>query len=93
MRLHPKGVEYYRLTLTTDPATGPTDWSASFDDGTTWTTAADVDGEAGWLIAGPDADTPGVARILPAGTTRPIVRHVDNPETIIRSAPPILVSR
>ena len=93
MRLHPKGVEYYRLGLTTDPATVTTDWAASFDDGDTWTTAADVDGLSGWLVAGPDADTPGTAVVLTTGTTRPIVRHVDNPETIVRTAPTIVVSR
>ena len=33
MRLHPQAVEYYKLGMTTEPTTTPTDWAASFDGG------------------------------------------------------------
>ena len=93
MRLHPQAVEYYKLGMTTEPTTTPTDWAASFDGGATWVTAVDLDGLSGWLVAGPDADTPGSATVLGTGMLRPLIRHVDFPETIVRVAPSIVVSR
>ena len=93
--LNRRSIEYYLLQIVTDPATTTTDWSASFDGGTTWTTAADIESVgqrwSGWLVAGPDASTPGTATVLPTGPTWPLVRHVDNPETIIRKSPLIYV--
>lgn len=94
MKLHPTAVEYYALEITVDqPDVAASEWQASFDGGTTWSTAVDVDGRSGWLLAGPEVASPGGAIVMPAGTTYPVVRLVDSPELVVRDAPAITVTR
>lgn len=91
MQLNRRAVEWYALEITTDPAV--TGWEASFDDGASWkaSTAVGTDGWSRWLVAGPDAATPGTAVVL-AATVRPLVRATENPEVVVRDAPRIYVS-
>lgn len=91
MRLHPLGVEYYKLTIATDPATSTTDWEASFDSGETWTAATDVDGASAWLVAGHDAESPDPSAIVLPTSARPLVRLIDNPEVVVRRASSIII--
>lgn len=83
--------EFYSLDVTTTPATTPTDWSASFDAGKTWTPAIDVDGHSAWLVAGRLADPTGAVATLRSGIN-PLVRLISNPEIVVRDAPPITVT-
>lgn len=94
MKLHPTGVEYYALTITSEPELTATDWQASFDGGTTWSTAVDVDGRSAWLLAGAEvASPPADAIVMALGTTYPVVRCVDAPEVIVRDAAAVTVTR
>ena len=88
MKLNPRAREWYALEITTSPAV--TSWDASFDGGTTWqsSTAVGTDGYFRWLVAGPQADPTG-ATVLKAGRTLPEVRATENPEIVVRDAPPI----
>ena len=82
--------EWMKLSITTEPATTPTDWEASIDEGTTWVSAQDVGGLSGWLVAGPDyagVSTPDFTTAL--GVVKVKVRLIDLPETIIAVAPRI----
>lgn len=90
MKLNTQGREYFGLDLTTSPATQPTDWEASFDEGATWHTAIDLfrDGVhwSAWLVQGVNAPTP---YPVPAPSTlthsvTPRVRLINNPEVIVR---------
>lgn len=90
MILSPQGREYYALTITTTPATQPTDWAASFDHGATWVTATAVDGNSAWLVAGASADPTGA--VVVRTKTSPLVRLLDNPEIVVRSAPTIEIA-
>ena len=87
MNLDRHGREYYKLTITTDPATTPTEWEASFDGGSTWVGATDVDGDASWLVEGPDAPPPVVGKVLAPGPVHPRVRLIEDPEVIVRRPP------
>lgn len=91
MQLNRQAVEWYALEITTDPTV--TGWEASFDDGTTWlaSTTVGTDGWFRWLVAGPDAPTPGSATVL-AASLRPLVRAVENPEVVVRDAPRIYLT-
>ena len=86
MRLHPTAVEWYPLEITTDPAVSA--WEASFDNGATWvaSTTVGTDGYSRWLVAGPDATSPGTAIVLPLGRTSPRIRATDSPEVIVRTS-------
>ncbi len=87
MTIDSHACEWLKLNIVTEPATGPTDWEATFDQEGTWITAQDIDGNSAWLIAGPDyagASTPDFTTNL--ASTRVKVRLVDNPETVIRVA-------
>lgn len=88
MQLKNSGREYYELTITTDVASIPTDWSASFDNGSTWFTAVNVGGKSAWLLAGPAAAI-GTAVFQLSKSVVPLVRLTANPEIIIRNAPEI----
>lgn len=90
MKLSPAGREWYALEVTTTPV--EVSWEATFDDGTTWEAFTPVgsDGYFRWLVAGPDATSNPAGTIeLPLGRTIPRIRTTDNPEVIIRDAPPI----
>jgi hypothetical protein len=78
--------EWFKLSIVTEPATTPTDWEASVDDGVTWEQAQAVDAVSGWLIAGP-AYTGGASPdfTVAAGDTRVKVRLVAAPETVIHT--------
>ena len=87
MTIDPHACEWLKLNIVTEPATGPTDWEASFDSEVTWVTAQNIDGNSAWLIAGPDyagASTP--AFTTAKKITRVKVRLIDDPETVIRYA-------
>lgn len=88
MILHRQGREYYALTITTSPTTQPTDWSASFDGGTTWSVATAVNGASAWLVAGATADATGAVAVL-SRSVNPLVRLTANPEIVVRDAPRI----
>lgn len=91
MKLDPAGCEWYKLEITTDPATIPTDWEASIDGGTTYETAVDVGGDPAWLTAGPDyVPGPTPTFVVTASRTHVKVRLIDNPETVIRSSAPAI---
>jgi hypothetical protein len=88
MELPRRGKEYYRLDIGTVPSLLPTQWSASFNDGTSWVPAINSDGKAAWLVAGPDcADTTGATLII--ADIQPLVQLLDNPEIVIRTPPAI----
>ena len=91
MHLRPDAREWYALEITTTPTV--TAWQASFDGGTTWasSTAVGTDGYSRWLVAGPNADPTG-ATVLALGRTVPLVRATENPEVVVRKAPPIDVA-
>ena len=93
MRLQRQGREFYQLQISTDPPVEA--WEASFDGGDTW-----VSGEAAvveavavhrWLVAGPDAG-PGGGTVIASSVT-PMIRAIEAPETIVRTAPGITVPR
>lgn len=86
MILHRNGREYYALAITTTPNTGPTDWQASFDGGSTWVTAVSVSGNSAWLLAGAEADPTGAVAVV-SRRVRPLVRLTVAPEIVIRDAP------
>lgn len=92
MKLHRSAREFYTLVIVTTPAV--TSWEASFDGGRTWTvgepTAA---GTYRWLVAGPDADAhPSEVTVrVPGGCGTPLVRATDDPEVLVRYAPPIVI--
>lgn len=87
MTLDSHACEWLKLNIVTEPETEPTDWAASFDSEATWVTAHDVDGNSGWLIAGPDYDGASLPDFTTTkATTRVKVRLIDDPETVIRYA-------
>lgn len=94
MRLHVEAAEYYRLTITTDPSTPAADWQASFDGAATWHDAEVVSDTSAWLVAGPSFVGSGPSNpdaIVLTGSSRPLIRLLDDPETVIRSAPSITI--
>lgn len=88
MILSPAGREYYALTITTTPATQPTDWEASFDGGTTWVAALNVSGNSAWLVRGTNAAAGSAVAVLTTSIS-PLVRLTANPELVVRGAPRI----
>jgi hypothetical protein len=98
MQLSRFGREYYELQIATTSNTGspiPADgWEASFDRGVTWIAATVVTHDAAdwsaWLVAGVDAEEGSAVAVLSASVS-PLVRAVDNPEIVVRSAPRISV--
>lgn len=91
MRLHPRGREYYKLQITTQPAV-VAGWEASFDGGNTWFAGTDAGGGVTqWLVAGPQA-TLGAAVVQLAASTVPMIRCLENPEVIVERAPKINLS-
>lgn len=83
--------EWFKLAITTEPVTGPTDWEASIDGGETWVSAHDVEDNSGWLVAGPDYDGAASPDFTLTSSVHVKVRLSDNPETVIRTAPNITV--
>ena len=60
----------------------------------TWHTAESVtvngvSGLAGWLLAGPDATVGDAVEQITESRVVPSIRLADDPESIIRAAPPI----
>lgn len=91
MILNPRGREYYALQITTTPATTATDWSASFDGGSTWSVAVNVSGYSAWLVAGSLAAL-GTAVATVSSSVTPLVRLTANPEIVVRDAPKIQIT-
>lgn len=89
MKLHTQACEYYRLDITTEPAVLAGNWQLSLDRGDTWIGATVVDGLSAWLLAGPDYEGGENAIPITKGLIRPLLRLIDNPETIVRGAPSI----
>lgn len=87
MKLSSYGREYYELTITTSPATIPTDWEASFDGGATWITALNVSGNSAWLVRGTNAPAGAAVAIITA-SLNPKVRLTLSPEIIVRDETP-----
>lgn len=94
MELSRHGREYYAIRVTTDPAISAASWEASFDQGETWhaaTVQSDVTGDwSAWLIAGNEAD-PGDAVAVLASSRTPMIRAVDSPEILTRTAPGVRI--
>lgn len=82
------GREYYALTITTTPVTQPTDWEASFDGGTTWVGASNVNGNSAWLVRGTSAAAGSAVAVI-SRSVSPLVRLTTNPELVVRGAPGI----
>lgn len=89
LHLAPEGVEFYALTITTDPAVNAAQWRASFDGGDTWYDAQVVDGRSAWLVAGYAAADPGAAVAVLTSSTAPLVQHADDPSVYVRYPPAI----
>lgn len=90
MKIDSAACEYYKLAIDTTPATAPTDWEASIDDGTTYVAATEVDDKSAWLVAGPDYEGGSTPDFVTANSSESVkVRLIDNPETVIRPAPRI----
>jgi hypothetical protein len=87
VHLSRQGIERYQPGPTTDPPVDPSIWSASFDGGNTWRDADVVNDAPTWLVAGPDAVSPGSAIVL-ADTAWivPALRFTNGAEIIIRDA-------
>ena len=88
MRLHRQAREFYTLTITTSPQISGV-WEASFDGGDTWSAGqATADGAWRWLLRGPDRpDDPQYPAQVVTCSVKPLVRAVDIPELVVRSAP------
>lgn len=88
MHLSKTGIERYQPNPSTTPTISASLWEASFDDGTTWVAAQVVSGAPTWLVAGPDATSPGSATVLPDGVAWvvPALRFSNPPELIVRDA-------
>lgn len=93
MRLHPEACEYYRLRITTEPAITPASWELSLDGGDTWHTATVLDDDSAWLVKGPDYEGESVNALPITRSTTTLIRAVDTPETVVRAASRIELSR
>lgn len=91
MNLNPRACEYYRLLITTTPTVDADAWEMSIDDGATWKASQVVDDAPAWLIKGSAYAGVETDPILVSATVEPLLRLVDSPETIVRSAPIIRV--
>lgn len=93
MQLNPRACEYYRLAITATPPVTSAAWELSVDGGATWTAATVVDGLPAWLVRGPDyAGDQTDTALLVSATVRPILRLIDDPETIVRTSPSIHIT-
>lgn len=94
MLLSPSGAEDYDLTIQTTPQL--TAWSASFDGGLTWVTAATDDADNThyfWNVKGPLCTDAGAAAATPIpADLQPLVRSVQAPHVYVRKAPYIALS-
>lgn len=94
-------------TTTAGDPIEPDAWEASFDHGENYVAASvltlaepwtDTDGvthEPGdlssWLLAGPDAEEGSAVAVI-AASIRPLVRAIDSPEIIVRTAPQVTLT-
>lgn len=90
MKLSRYGRENLKMTITTDPPL--TDWEASFDGGVTWVAGTPEDDQTWWLLAGPDVEQETAVAVLSRGSHPVMVRAIDDPEIIVRSATSVTVS-
>lgn len=91
MILDSYGREYYAMTITTVPATTPTQWEASFDGGSTWITAIvhpTTATASAWLVRGVNAAA-GTSVATITTSLAPKVRLTSSPELVVRGAPTI----
>lgn len=91
MKLSPHACEYYRLRIDSTPSVSSSAWELSVDGGETWHTGAVVEGLPAWLVCGPDYDGPEPAITVSSTLSRPLIRLIDNPETIVRRTPKIVL--
>lgn len=91
MKINPSACEYYRLRIDSSPTIPASSWQLSIDDGATWHSSTIVDGLPAWLVCGPDYAGPESAARLTESLTRPLIRAVENPETVIRRTPKIVL--
>lgn len=91
MKLSRYGRENLKMTITTEPPL--TDWEASFDGGQNWIAGTpEEDGQTWWLVAGPNVEQGSAVVVLARGSHPVMVRAIDNPEIIVRSATNVTVS-
>ena len=86
MKIDHRGQEYVHLPVTGAPADSATP-DVTFDDGNEWhpTTWNADRTSVSILVAGPDMPNP-AGVVLPIGRHLPVVRLIDSPETLIRTA-------
>lgn len=92
MKLDPAGREYATWSVNAPAGTA---LEASFDNGTTWhAMERPTEGTARILVAGPQAsDNPAGTAVLTRSGHTVIIRLTDTPETVIRDAGTIYVTR
>lgn len=89
MELNRLEAKLYSTDIVTEPMLEA--WEASFDDGVTWSPGEAADGGFRWLVAGADAEPEDQADAVAVidRYTVPLLRDIDNPETVIVRGPPI----